>query len=152
MVVATACLSKHVLREQALPTVSCDCGNANVLGNFVLSEFLVSSYLSAPSIKGQDICITGKDKMLTKAYSAFNRQMSEGDKPAVHRSYMVMKFSYLADRDESDYLFLLDGVRKDVGEGRTMRPTMLANCCLDVSYVTLPFLRRALGATSFGTS
>lgn len=58
----------------------------------------------------------------------------------MHCVHTVMDMSFHRTRGEGESLLVLDKICCDLGEGRTMRPAMLAYCRVNVPYELLPFL------------
>lgn len=56
------------------------------------------------------------------------------------RAPTVIDMPYLGGTGERDCLLMLDLIRRDLDDGRKMRPTMLEYCCLGTTYDTVPFL------------
>lgn len=56
--------------------------------------------------------------------------MSEWGKPAKHRATPLIEMPYLRDRDEREYVLILENWRRYIDDGRALCSTMLAYCSL----------------------
>lgn len=67
-------------------------------------------------------------------------QMSEWGKPVVHCAQTAMDIPYLLERNERDYVLMLDNLRRDLDEGRELRLSMLVYVLLSAPYDLTPSL------------